>query len=410
MKKKEIVIIFGIILLLGLLYFLIHKNTPSIKYSIGSKELTLENNLNEEILIGKEILEEELPFIATHIKTPESVRAVYMSSWVAGTKNLRSNIVTKIDETELNSVVIDIKDYSGRISYLPTDPKLIKIGSGEKRIADIREFIKLLHDKNIYVIGRLSTFQDKYFVEKNPQFAVKKESDKNSVWKDRKGISWLDASSQDVWDYTLSIARDAYSQGFDEINFDYIRFPSDGNMKDIYYPYSEGKIKHEVMKSFFIFLDQELHKDGITISADLFGMTTTNTDDLGIGQVLEDALPHFDFIAPMVYPSHFPATWNGLSSPAKEPYKVIYATMKRAVERTEALGLSKQKIRPWLQDFNIGATYTAEMVRAQITATNDAGLNSWMLWDASNTYTYSALKKELDTNNDQALVNQDPEV
>jgi hypothetical protein len=396
---KKISIIIGIIAFGAISYFALLDKKPSATYSIKSEE--------EKTQTPTPLEEEPVPeiFVATHIKTPESVKALYMSSWVAGTSNLRNNIVSKIDENEINAVVIDIKDYTGRISYIPTDPYLLEIGSGEARIRDIREFIELLHKKNIYVIGRLSVFQDKYLVDHRPELAVKKASDKNSPWRDRKGISWLDAGSMPVWEYTLAIALDAYAQGFDEINFDYIRFPSDGNMKDIYYPVSEGKIKHEVMKSFFAYLDEKLHAQNIPISADLFGMTATNYDDLGIGQVLEDALPHFDFIAPMVYPSHYPATWNGIPSPAKEPYKVIYASVKKAGERAEALGLSKNKIRPWLQDFNLGATYTAEMVRAQITATYDAGLNSWMMWDAGNTYTYSALKKEGENSPDDALVN-----
>jgi hypothetical protein len=123
-------------------------------------------------------------------------------------------------------------------------------------------------------------------------------------------------------------------------------------------------------------------------------MVTTNTDDLGIGQVLEKALPHFDFIDPMVYPSHFPDTWNGYGNPAEHPYEVIKKTMDTAVARAVAMGEDPKKLRPWLQDFNLGATYTAEMVRAQIKATYDAGLSSWLIWDPRNVYTKAALVPE----------------
>ncbi len=331
------------------------------------------------------------PFVATHIETPDVVKALYMSSWVAATPSLRSKMVAMIDRTEANAIVIDIKDYTGRISYIPSDPKLVEMGSGESRIKDIREFIADLHSRNIYVIGRVAVFQDPYLVKKRPDLAVKTASDKTKVWQDRKKITWIDAGAKDAWQYHVDIGLDAYKQGFDEINYDYIRFPSDGNMKDIYFPFSEGKAKRDVMNEFFAYIGSEMKANGIPSSADLFGMTATNTDDLGIGQVLEGALAHFDFVAPMVYPSHFPKGWNGFESPAAKPYEVIKITMDKAGDRAEAMGLPRTKIRPWLQDFNLGATYTPAMVKAQIKATYDAGLTSWMMWDAANTYTESAL-------------------
>lgn len=337
-------------------------------------------------------LKAEEPFVATHIETPVPLKAIYMSSWVAGTTRFRDSLIKTIDATEINTVVIDIKDYSGRISYEVHDPTLIEIGSQEKRIPDIRGLIKMLHEKNIYVIGRIAAFQDAYMIKKFPEYAVKTNTNKEKVWGDHKGIGWIDAGETKMWDYLIAIGKDAYNSGFDEINYDYIRFPSDGNMKDIYYPVSDGKIKRDVIKSFFEYLNQNIKDTGVVLSADLFGMTTTNTDDLNIGQVLENTLPYFDYVCPMVYPSHFPAAWNGYPNPATKPYEVIKYTMDKAVLRTEALGMDKNKIRPWLQDFNLGAIYTADMVRKQIQATYDAGLNSWMLWDASNTYTVSALE------------------
>lgn len=333
------------------------------------------------------------PFEVTHIKTPESVKAIYMSGWVAGDKRLREKLVEVLDTTEINAVIIDIKDYTGRISFLVDNPELKSFGSGENRIPDIKEFIGRLHDKGIYVIGRISSFQDSYLVKTHPQFAVTDKAGK--LWKDRKGISWLDVGAKPVWDYLALVGDEAYSKGFDELNFDYIRFPSDGNMNDIKYPFSQGKVKSVVLKEFFAFLDKHFHTKNIPISADLFGMTTSNTDDLGIGQILEDALQHFDFVAPMVYPSHYPATFMGFAKPAEKPYEVIKFTMASAVKKAEAVSVSPSKLRPWLQDFSIGGViYTPEMVRAQIQATYDVGLNSWMLWNASNIYSVSALERK----------------
>ncbi len=330
------------------------------------------------------------PFSVTHIKTPDSVKAIYMSSWVAGNKRLRDNLVKLIDDTELNAVVIDIKDYTGRVSFHSENKLISDLGSEENRIPDIKQFIGSLHDKGIYVIGRISSFQDSYLVHKKPEYAVKFKN--GNVWKDRKGVSWLDVGAKPVWDYIVEIGNESYAVGFDELNFDYIRFPSDGDMMDISYPFSEGKVKSIALKEFFAFLEKEFKAKNIPISADLFGMTTSNTDDLGIGQILEYALEHFDYVAPMVYPSHYPTGFMNFESPASKPYEVIKYAMGMAVKRAVTASTTPSKLRPWLQDFSIGRVdYTPEMVRAQITATYDTGLNSWMMWNASNNYTRSSL-------------------
>ncbi|MBP6854958.1 MAG: sugar fermentation stimulation protein [Candidatus Pacebacteria bacterium] len=329
----------------------------------------------------------------SHIETPEVVKGLYMSSWVAGTTDFRDSMIEIIDTTEVNAVVIDVKDSTGRISFATNDPYLTEIGASENRIRDVDGLIELLHSKGIYVIARIAVFQDPYLVKEWPSEAVKKSSDKSIAWGDRKGMHWIDAGSTKVWDYNVAVGKEAYNRGFDELNFDYIRFPSDGNMKDIYYPVSEGLVKADVMRSFFEHLNSSFEEEGIPISADIFGMTTTNTDDLNIGQILEDAVRNFDYVSPMVYPSHYPATWNGFANPAANPYEVIKLSMQGAVDRTIAIGEDINKLRPWLQDFNMGATYTPSMVREQIDATEDLGIDSWLLWDPANTYTKAALNE-----------------
>lgn len=324
----------------------------------------------------------------THLKTPSPLKAIYLTSWTAGSIARRGKLIDLIDATELNAVVIDIKDYTGRVSFLIDNPELRALGSSKKIIPDIATLVKELHDKNIYIIGRIAVFQDSYLVSKYHEWAVKKDSERTAVWQDYKGLAWLDAGARGVWDYVVLLAKESYALGFDELNFDYIRFPSDGNMKDIYYPWSDGYEKPEVLQEFFSYLHDNLKMTDAVLSADLFGMTTTNADDLNIGQVLEVALPYFDYIAPMVYPSHYPPTFIGLVNPAAEPYKVVRYSLNAAYQRSST---TPQKIRPWLQDFNLGAVYTAAMVREQIQATYDAGFDSWMLWDAANRYTPAAL-------------------
>lgn len=368
--------------------------STAIGFFVPFKYDTKDDYINDSLSLNPSSVIEAVtlppPFKVTHIETPTAVKALYMSSWVAGNEKLRSNLLNIIESSELNSVVIDIKDYSGKISFRVQNEKLKEFNSTENRISDVKEFIGRLHDKGIYVIGRISVFQDSFLVKTHPEYAVKNKA--GEVWKDYKGVSWLDASAKGVWDYIALIGDEAYSVGFDELNFDYIRFPSDGNMLDISYPFSQGKVKSLALKEFFAFLDNYFRPKNIPISADLFGMTTSNSDDLGIGQILEHALAHFDFVAPMVYPSHYPKNFNGYTKPAEKPYEVISYAMSRGVQKAVNASTTPLKLRPWIQDFSIGGTiYTPEMVRAQITATYDVGLTSWMLWNASNVYTVSAL-------------------
>ncbi|MGB8815786.1 MAG: putative glycoside hydrolase [Minisyncoccia bacterium] len=345
--------------------------------------------------------------IITHIKTPSQVRAIYMTACAASSLTFREKLVAIATSTEINSIVIDVKDYTGTISFDSENP-LLKGNTGEGcKVSDLKDFVKELHEKGIYVIGRISSFQDSHLVKVRPELAVKRASD-GSVWKDYKGVSWLDSGSKEVWDYLIAIGRESYAIGFDELNFDYIRFPSDGNMKDIAYPFSKNLSKQTVMKNFYKYLRDNLNDLGVPLSADMFGMVTTTNFDLNIGQVLDDALLYFDYISPMVYPSHYPDTWNGFANPADHPYDVIKLSMEGAILKVNNLKanlatstpseirnrISIKQLRPWLQDFNLGATYTSAMVKAEIQAVYDIGLDSWLLWNASNVYTKSALLSE----------------
>ena len=331
----------------------------------------------------------------THIKTPENVRALYVSAWIAGSSKSFPRIVKIADDTEVNALVVDIKDSTGRISYAVSDPELAKFKSSQNRISNIRALTRLLHQHNIYIIGRISVFQDPYMTALKPEWAITKKSD-GTVWKDRKGLSFLDPANKNVHDYVVSIARDAYDEGFDEINFDYIRYPSDGEISNINYHLAPGKTRADNIESFFKYLHQEVKKGkDIPMSADLFGLTTEAGDDMGIGQVWGKALPYFDYLAPMVYPSHYPSGHMGFKKPAEHPYEIINTAMKGAITKTKLIPNEDiKKIRPWIQDFNLGAIYTKDMIRDQMKAAYDNGIMSWMIWDPSNKYTVSALELE----------------
>lgn len=348
----------------------------------------------EYISAKSEEFVEDLPLPPSrHLKTPIPVKGIYMTSWVAGTKNWRDKLINFVDKTEINTIVIDVKDYSGRISFEVSDPILVELEYTEKRISDIENLIEILHKKNIYVIGRISVFQDPHLAKKRPDLALKNKS--GEVWSDRRGLMWVDPASSEVWDITVAISKEAERAGFDELNFDYIRFPSDGNIKDARYPFWDGKMKKsEVINNFFSYLNENLKDIGVPISADIFGMTTVTSNDLNIGQVFEDAVKNFDYVSPMVYPSHFAKGFMGYKNPSEFPYEVIKKALDDARAKTLAIGQDPEKIRPWIQDFNLGTKYDSPMIKKEIKAVYDSGFSSWLSWDPSNQYTPEAYLKD----------------
>ncbi len=354
----------------------------------------------------------------THLATPEPLRALYMTQCAAASPSLRDHLLQLASSTEINAVVVDLKDYSGTVVF----PSVTAVAGGRGcTYSQFETLVKTMHEAGIYVIGRLTVFQDPLYTQAHPTEAVQSLS-RGGPWRDRKGLSFVDVAAKPFHDYIIALAREAQALGVDEINFDYIRYPSDGDMKDASY-LATGLTKAENLEQFFKYLSSSMRSVApeVKLSADLFGMTATNLDDLGIGQVLERALPYFDYVAPMVYPSHYPKNFNGWPDPNARAYDLIKFSLGRAVSRTVAtttpiasaayLPLTAStststaaatklyqkpsypagKIRPWLQDFDYPVTYTAEMVRDQIQATYDVGLTSWMLWDPANRYTPSAL-------------------
>ncbi len=358
---------------------------------------------------------------------PEVAKGIYVTAWTAGSPTRMQALINLIKRTELNTVVIDIKDYSGYVSYHTGISEIAATGAeNEIRIVRPNTLIKTLHDAGIYVIGRITDFQDPILAKAHPEWAMHNKAT-GKVWTDNKGLAWMDPAAPGARNYLLMIAKDASARGFDELQFDYIRFASDGSIGNISYPYWDQKTSRaKVIADYFKFLREGLPDE--KISVDLFGLATyDNWDDLGIGQVIEGAYQYFDYVSPMVYPSHYAAGSLGYKNPAAYPYEIIKYSMDHALTRLISLEnkesgimnnasstatstqeihdssfvIHNSKLRPWLQDFNLGAVYDASMVKKEIQATYDSLLNvtstreghygGWLLWSAANTYTTGAL-------------------
>ena len=364
--------------------------------------------------------------VVQHIATPSSVKAIYMTQCVVGTPSFRESLVQFIESSpQLNAVVIDIKDFSGGIAFHSDNPLLKDFISKKCGAYDMKEFVTTLHDKGIYVIGRITVFQDPMYAAAHPELAVQRKCADSTgstgspqagsrtcgVWHDNKGLAFIDVSAKPFWDYIVELSKVSYEEfGFDELNYDYMRFPSDGPMDLAVYSHSDGTSKENRLEEFFQYLNSKLKTTGVVTSVDFFGYVTVHTDDLGIGQVLERALPYFDYICPMVYPSHYNSGFAGLKNVNSNPGLVVKTSMREAVRRivstttvnysfnaTPIASTSPQlyekpsydasKMRPWLQAFDYPVPYSAEMIQAQITANEDAGLDSYLMWDAANKYT-----------------------
>lgn len=321
-------------------------------------------------------------------KPPQVVaKSLYLTAYSAGSAKKIDSIIDLIDKTELNSVVIDIKDYSGKILY-DSQIKLVNdLKTDENRLGDVKKLVEKLHAKNIYVIARQTVFQDPVLAEKKPEWAIKNKA--GGLWRDHKGLAWVDPSKKEVWSYNVAIAKEAIKFGFDEINFDYVRFPSDGNMSQAVYANGNEK-KYLVMKNFYHFLNIKLSSEPVWISLDMFGfvMEKNGEDDMRIGQRIADAVDEVDYIAPMMYPSHYPAGHLGLQNPASYPAKVFENGMKLGAPKFEG---KRAQVRPWIQAFNLGAVYDAQKIRAQIDEVEKYASAGWLMWNASNRYTDAGL-------------------
>ena len=315
---------------------------------------------------------------------PEYVRGIYLTAYSAGSATYRNNLLEKIKNSRINTVVIDIKDYSGYILYDSQLAFVENIGAEDNRLGNLEEILKQFHNLNIYVIARQTVFQDPILAQGRPELAIKTKN--GSTWYDKSGLAWVDPAQEEVWQYNLAIAQEAVSLGFDEINFDYMRYPSDGSIGNISYNIPAGETKTTMLDKFFAYLSKNL--TGLApISIDTFGLVMDHTDDdydLGIGQRLDRVALYFDYVCPMMYPSHYPLTYLGFANSAEHPGAVISYGLE--VTSSTMTG-QRASLRPWLQAFNLGAIYDQGKIDAQTKATEAASTTSgWLLWNARNYY------------------------
>lgn len=340
-------------------------------------------------LLEEIVVEPLVPVIPSHVPLPEEVRAIYWTGTTAGSKQ-GAELLAYMQETGLNAVVIDTKMDDGELSFLPNDQELVPFAMDRPAIQDLEALLTSLREAGIYRIARIPVMRDSAHASVHPERALHNAD--SALWHDATGAAWMDPASPEVAAYALALAREAYARGFDEVQFDYVRFATDGAIHAIHYPaYDQTTPKEEVMQAFFETVGGTLQKEGIPVSFDLFGMTYETSEDFNIGQRLVDVYPYADFISPMVYPSHYADGFQGFSNPAEHPYEVVVHSLDLGAGFIEATyGVSsfeaRRKTRPWLQDFDIGAVYTASLIEAEIKAARDAGASGWILWNARNVY------------------------
>lgn len=366
-------------------------------------------------------LEEEE--VQTEIVTDRpKVKGIFVTGPMAGSSNME-NLIKLVDETELNAIVLDVKNDEGRITYDMQIPAVLEIGAGIRYIQDMKSLIAECKEKDIYLIARIVTFKDPFLAEAKPQWCVHNAD--GSIFRDKDGLAWINPYDHEVWEYLLDIAQEALKMGFDEVQFDYIRFSTDSGMKNVDFGQeAEEKDREQIITEFVKYASEKVHEAGGAISADVYGMVIdSRTDQQIVGQNYIEMSRYLDYISPMVYPSHYgPYNYN-IPVPDAEPYRLVLTALQSSrkvlagiseetvsgnmgpeytAEEIAALspmeGISVQ-VRPWLQDFTATwvqghISYGPEEIRAQIQAVYDAGYEEWILWNAANRYTEEGLQRE----------------
>jgi hypothetical protein len=330
------------------------------------------------------------------VPTPDTLRGLYVNRWAALGRKL-TDLIGVAKRTEINALVIDVKDDRGFVLYPSRVALAREIGADTAdghslSRSRIRAILDSMVAHDIYPIARIVVAKDPLLAQKKLGLAIKRKSDLKP-WLDKNGNPWLDPHQRAVWQYAADLALEAYDIGFSEVQFDYVRFPDEKRLiTETVYPLAEGRSRAQVIREQLGFLRNALRPRGIPVTADVFGLTATDTTDMGIGQKWEMFVDQVDVVLPMVYPSHFARGTYKIRNPNAHPYATIDRVLKDVIARTDSIP-NAARIIPWYQDFTLGSPhYYAAEIRAQKKAGYDNGFQSWILWNPKSNYTIAALE------------------
>ncbi len=335
------------------------------------------------------------------------MRAAYLTYYGVGDKGIRGRVLDLAARTELNAVVIDVKGDRGWILYRTEIPQALAIGAqGPATLKDFDGLMADLKARGIYTIARIVTFKDNILANARTDLAII-DTRTGKPWIDNEKLAWVDPFREEVWNYNIAIAREAAARGFDEVQFDYVRFPTDGKLSAAKYASPNNKdTRLPAIAGFLGKARRALGPLGVFVAADIFGYTAFNENDTDIGQRIEEMAPHLDYFCPMVYPSGYhmgipgyPSGYHmgipGFRNPIHHPYEVVRESVRLIRQRSAS---SRVQVRPWLQDFKDYAfdkrIFGVTEIRAQIKGADDAGAVGWMLWNPRNDYTAAALRQK----------------
>jgi hypothetical protein len=325
---------------------------------------------------------------------PHTIRAAYLTYFGVGDRGIRTRVLDLTARTELNAVVIDVKGDRGWILYKTEVPLAMTVGAqGPGTLKDFDGMMADFKARGIYTIARIVTFKDNILATGRPDLAIL-DSRTGKPWIDNEKLAWVDPFREEVWAYNIAIAQEALRHGFDEVQFDYVRFPTDGKLGAAQYAKPNNKeTRLPTIAAFLGKARRELGALGGFVGADVFGYTAFNENDTDIGQRIEELAPHLDYICPMVYPSGYHKGIPGHPNPVLVPGKVVSESVRLIRKRS---GTNVVRVRPWLQDFKDYAfdkrIFGVPEVQAQIRGAEEAGSMGWMLWNPRNDYTGSALR------------------
>jgi hypothetical protein len=330
------------------------------------------------------------------VMRPHVIKAAYLTYFGFGDRGIRGRVVDMLERTELNAVVIDVKGDRGWIIYPTRVEQALAVGA--QGPATLREFDGMMADlkaRGVYTIARIVTFKDNILATGRPDLAIM-DTRTGKPWIDRENLAWVDPFREEVWNYNIAIAKEAIERGFDEVQFDYVRFPTDGKLQAA--KYARPVTKETRLPTIAAFLERarkELGPRGAYVAADLFGYTAFNENDTDIGQRIEELAPNLDYICPMVYPSGYHVGIPGYRNPVQNSYAVVRESVRLIRKRAAH---TPARVRPWLQDFKDYAfdrrIFGVTEIRDQIRGADEGGGSGWMLWNPRNDYTRAALREK----------------